>query len=150
MNDIAVDIAARALKQDNGCWLWPGAKTPQGYGKIGRGGVTLYVHRVMHEAHVGPIPPGNIVMHSCDEPSCCNPDHLRVGTQSENLRDMVDKGRSKTGETHHAAKITEAHVRAIRARHECGERQNLLADAYGVTKQHINAIVKRKTWAHVP
>jgi hypothetical protein len=83
---------------NNGCWEWSGSKLPKGYGVI-----TMrlpdgmqekhYAHRVSYELNVGLIPEGLFVLHTCDNPSCCNPNHLFVGTQLDNMRDAAIKGR---------------------------------------------------------
>lgn len=83
----------------NGCWEWTAYKTRLGYGKIalpGDSGSALS-HRIVYELEVGAIPDGFVVMHVCDNPSCCNPAHLRPGTQAENLEDMRSKGRECRG-----------------------------------------------------
>jgi hypothetical protein len=95
--------------QSTKCWNWTGLLSPKGYGKIS--GVMLdgtkvnamLAHRVSWLLHNGPIPAGEgahgtVVMHVCDNPACVNPDHLRLGTQSENVKDMVTKGRHVVGE----------------------------------------------------
>src|SRR3546814_9693388 len=95
-----------------------------------------------------------VVRHSCDNPCCCNPAHLLVGTQSENLRDMVDRGRvprgykkpTQTGRLNHQAKLTERDVRAIRA---SGQSDRALAKRYGVSRNCIRCVLDRATWAHV-
>lgn len=83
------------------CLLWPGALTPAGYGTthIGERGarIKVYVHRLTWEAAHGPIPSGLQIMHRCDNPPCYRLDHLRAGTQVDNLRDMFEKGRASTG-----------------------------------------------------
>lgn len=85
---------------EDSCWNWTACKTPIGYGKIGKGGDEGWVfsHRVAFELANGNLPEGMVVMHLCDNPSCCNPLHLRAGTQAENLRDMRAKGRDCRGE----------------------------------------------------
>lgn len=79
------------------CWLWTGPKTPAGYGtlKMMVHGVPLFLaHRVAWSlANEAPIPKGMHVLHSCDRPPCCNPSHLRLGTNAENVKDSVLKGR---------------------------------------------------------
>ena len=80
----------------SGCWLWTAEVSPKGYGRIsvgGRAGATLRAHRVIWELTYGPVPPGLFVIHSCDTPSCVNPDHLRCGTSFDNMQDKVRRGR---------------------------------------------------------
>ena len=80
------------------CWPWRGALHRNLYGKLGASGAgtgTLLAHRVAYELYIGPIPEGLHVRHTCDNPPCCNPDHLRVGTQRDNYDDAVSRGRTK-------------------------------------------------------
>ncbi len=80
----------------NGCWLWTGGKSNKGYGVISSGGKdkrNLLAHRVSYEFSVGPIPEGLSVLHSCDNPSCVNPAHLRCGTTQENIAEAYQKKR---------------------------------------------------------
>jgi len=76
------------------CWEFQGGKNNIGYGMIRDGKKMRTSHRVSYEEHKGPIPHGLCVMHSCDNPICCNPSHLSVGTHKQNTRDMMNKGRS--------------------------------------------------------
>lgn len=100
-------IRDRIRKDEDGCWRWTGATSPDGYGKWRDRGTRkiLSAHRLMYEMEVGPIPPGMVVMHTCDCPPCVNPAHLRVGTQQDNLRDMASKGRHR----HHKDECTKGH-----------------------------------------
>ena len=75
------------------CWNWTGA-TANGYGVLNFGG-QVRAHRLAYETFVGPIPDGLLVCHRCDNPRCVNPGHLFVGTNSDNTRDMVSKGRQR-------------------------------------------------------
>jgi DNA-binding Xre family transcriptional regulator len=75
------------------CWLWTGARRPLGYGALKIDGRVLHAHRVAYEPVYGDIPPELVVLHTCDNPPCVNPAHLRLGTRSDNTRDMYAKGR---------------------------------------------------------
>ena len=77
----------------SGCWIWTGHATPGGYGVISHDGKQQYAHRVSFEFHIGKKPGELNVCHRCDVPSCVNPDHLFLGTQSDNVKDAYDKGR---------------------------------------------------------
>ena len=80
------------------CWLWQGSKDRQGYGRIKSPGmrVNLKAHRVAYAMSAGIDPGAELVLHSCDNPSCCNPAHLSVGTHGENMQQMYDRGRRRT------------------------------------------------------
>lgn len=103
---------------DSGCWVWTGARHPQGYGLIKRkDGVQLRAHRLAYELAHGPIPEGLQVCRCCDNPSCVRPGHLFLGTAPDNAADMVAKGRSArlTGERNGAARLNRQCVENIRA-----------------------------------
>lgn len=89
------------------CWCFKGYRNRQGYGRIGVGpprGTTVLAHRALYILEVGPIPAGLLVCHSCDNPPCCNPDHLFPGTVKDNQEDMSRKGRGrKTAKPTHEA-----------------------------------------------
>lgn len=86
---------------NTGCWLWMGPHRVDGYGVFG--GMTKLAHRLSYEAFVGPIRFGGVVMHMCDNPTCVNPAHLRVGTQKDNVHDMIAKGRNYVLPSRHGA-----------------------------------------------
>lgn len=98
MNPPVKDLASRVfdrLDRSGRCWLWRGGRSGTGYGVVGINGRSLSVHRLVYEWTYGEIPAGMVVMHACDVPACCNPAHLRVGTHTDNGRDMVAKGRGR-------------------------------------------------------
>jgi hypothetical protein len=104
MKTIQERIMEKVEKSVTGCWIFTGALNNKGYGKIylrtvNKKTIIVQPHRVMYETHNGEIPKGKNVCHSCDTPACCNPDHLFVGTQKDNLHDMTDKGRRAMGES---------------------------------------------------
>ena len=132
-----------------GCWLWSGSTTPHGYGSIrsgGRGSPDVYVHRLMFERYHRPLEKGEVVMHKCDVPQCCNPEHLQAGTFEENMADMVRKDRSPRGMRSGRRKIDETAVRAIRA-----DRRTLvpIAEEFGISINQVSRIKRRIDWSHV-
>ena len=97
MSDLKTELlerhAIKAVPRDSGCIEWTGAKTATGYGRAHAGGKHWLAHRLFYTVYRGEIPKGMYVCHSCDVPSCVNPEHLFLGTQADNLRDMDAKGR---------------------------------------------------------
>jgi len=81
------------VEKTDGCWLWRAALSTNGYGQTSRDGVQIRAHRLAWELERGPIPVGLLVLHRCDVPTCVNPDHLFLGTNKDNSRDMAAKGR---------------------------------------------------------
>ena len=136
---------------ENGCWEWAAGPCGHwGYGGFTIDGRSMYAHRVSWMFEHGPIPDGLYVLHKCDNPPCVNPDHLFLGTHTDNMRDMVEKGRARggslPGESNGQAKLTEADVLAIRADKRT---QQAIADEYGVSRRAIGYIKNRKTWTHI-
>ena len=135
------------------CWPWMGV-LKDGYGQLkSMDGANMYAHRasVMIHRRIN-VPSTLVVMHTCDNPRCVNPYHLRVGTQRENIHDMIRKGRAVvtvlTGDDHGSTKVSDVNVAAIRAtwaqRHATKITQEQLAAQYGVTQAQISRIVNRK------
>lgn len=87
----------RRVRKTDGCWFWTGCRDKNGYGQIAlkRGEHSKLVHRISWQLTYGVIPDGLNVLHKCDTPTCCNPDHLFLGTQLDNMRDMRAKGRGR-------------------------------------------------------
>lgn len=96
MTDTLEDRFWRQVVRSATCWEWTGVRTAKGYGRVSIAGRYIYVHRVSWEWHRGPIPPGLLVLHHCDNPPCVRPDHLWLGTMLDNVRDMDSKGRRKS------------------------------------------------------
>lgn len=131
------------------CWLWQGG-TENGYGRFWVKGHVL-AHRYAWIVTYGPIPDGGCVLHACDNPPCCNPHHLFLGTMADNNADMLRKGRQRTplGEAHPNAKLTEDTVRIIRAEAASGAVHRALARRFSVNHSTIDRIVSRQWWQHV-
>lgn len=130
-----------------GCWLWTGSSNPLGYGTFKLDGKAQMAHRASWMLHNGPIPAGLCVCHKCDTPACVNPDHLFLGTNADNVADMVRKGRQSTarGEASGLAKITEREAVEI---FQAAGLQRDIAARYGVHQVQVSAIKCRLTWAH--
>ena len=137
------------------CKEWLGAKAGRGYGQRKVDGRWVYVHRLTWEEAHGSIPVGMVVMHTCDNPPCYELEHLRLGTQADNVADMRAKGRSaeggpgiprNSGEAHWKSKLTASEVTEIRAALAAGELQRMIAKRYGVTREAISRIKTRTNW----
>ena len=153
------------VEKTDACWLWTGSKRHKGYGAFvyKKNGQVIQgrAHRYSYELHKGEIPAGLFVLHRCDIPACVNPEHLFLGTNRDNVEDMVSKGRHvpggtygpgnyQRGEDHHSAKLNETIVREIRRQRGEGRSIGWLARTYGITIGHTHRIVTRKAWVYVP
>lgn len=130
------------------CWIWKGRTRADGYGRLGNNN---RAHRVAFELCHGPFPEHLHVLHHCDNPPCVRPDHLFLGTDADNMRDKIAKGRqrwgSANGESNGNATMTIEQVLAIRA--SIGLSKYALARKYGVTRRTIYDILTRATWKHI-
>lgn len=146
------------------CLEWVRASSSAGYGQIRAGGKIVILHRLAYEVSngVSGLPPGLFVCHKCDNPRCCNPQHLFLGTPVDNARDMMNKGRGNgqfvkgvaaytaRGEKASNAKLTEEEVLLARKIHkEFGIGHKRLAPHFGISKAGMAAILKRRTWTHI-
>ena len=132
------------------CWPWRARADKYGRGRFD---VTSrrpsIASRVAWELTNGPLPPGSYALHTCDVPACCNPDHIRPGTQRENIADAKSKNRLAIGANHSQSKLTEAQVATIRQRAATGCGNEALGREFGVTRATIWAILNNKTWRMV-
>lgn len=137
--------------KQSGCWEWNGP-TRDGYGVMW-GGPTLgtkgniVASRAAWMLYRGAIPGGLIVCHKCDNRKCVNPNHLFLGTFSDNTQDMMTKDRCPKGENSYRAMITEADVHIIRDR---SNKVKDLAKRYGMSISGIEMVRYRRTWKHIP
>jgi HNH endonuclease len=141
-----------------GCWVWCASLNNKGYGVLSINGRMRYAHRISYQLHYGDLEQGNVVMHRCDNPSCVNPHHLSKGTQADNVRDMMEKGRrtwvshfnGPQGEVCHFAKLTSETVVEIRKRYSSGkETMKSLGEIFGVTQPVVSRIINRKIWKRI-
>lgn len=132
-----------------GCWEWPQDKlSGDGYGRLTLKGRSTRAHRFAWETWVGPLGSEELLLHSCDNRRCINPEHLRVGTYKDNVDDMFQRGRANKarGEGHGNTSLTRAEVEHIRELYAEGTQQSLIAQELGLRKQTVNNIVLRRTW----
>lgn len=141
---------ARSVARDSGCIEWIGSSDHKGYGQLRIGGKLIKAHRYAVERSIGQIPNGMVVMHICDNPKCVNIDHLQVGTQTDNVRDMDTKGRrinnQPKGMASRNAKLTDNDVRAIRSD---ARKQVDIAASYGIAQTVVSKIKLHQAWRHV-
>lgn len=144
------------------CWLWTACVSKgSGYGLFGFDGRTQSAHRVSWQIAFGPIRFGLSVLHKCDVKTCVRPSHLFLGTKADNNRDMRRKGRHAQGEQHGrntmpertargerngSAKLTRAKVRRMRKQYEAGTARSVLAERYGITREHVWQITTGRYW----
>jgi hypothetical protein len=146
------------------CWDWQSSTRAFGYGQVtfcqGAQRVTLSAHRVIWQLFYGAIPSGMCVCHHCDNPACCNPDHLFLGTRSDNNKDMFAKGRARpgpktkgyrrpevSGERSGASKLSWAQVRSMRADYARGGVSAVaLGKKYGIGRTAAANILSGATW----
>jgi hypothetical protein len=131
------------VNKTDGCWLWTAGKTGVGYGTFIIDGKSVGAHRHSYALHYGPIPPGMLVCHRCDNPLCVRPDHLFLGSHLDNMRDMAAKGRKVTrrGDESPLAKLSDAEVREVRSLVEDGFRQADVARHYSISQAMVSHIV---------
>jgi len=134
-------------KTSNECWNWKAGCFKRGYGQFDYKNKNVKAHRLAWELTHGPIPEGMCVLHHCDNPPCCNPNHLFLGTKKDNTQDMINKGRctKARGENHGNSKLTnEQRNKIIELGKTKQYRQYELADMFGVSQTHICRIINNK------
>lgn len=144
-------------KFELGCWLWVGKTNKDNYGIIKHCNRYRRANRVSWVIHFGNIPPGKFVLHRCDNPKCVNPNHLFLGTQADNIADMVSKGRNLApgaidpvvGEQHGRSKLTEKDVIEIRKWYVPRRGVGQLAAKFGISRSHVARLVNGINWKHI-
>lgn len=171
MNDPTVQVAARTYEEvfaerfwskidkmvpsrrpDLGpCWEWTAYRGPMGYGELGRKNPrrTEDAHRVSWELTTGSGAGALCVLHRCDNPPCCNPAHLFLGTRTANAADKVAKGRHRWGSRHHRAILNESTAAEAKAMLSVGAKEREVAERFGLSRSAVAAMAQGRTWKHV-
>ena len=135
---------------NTGCWIWLKFLDKDGYGFIRDNGVRHRAHRYSFLKHNGDIPKGHVVCHSCDNPTCVNPEHLFSGTKKDNTQDMLKKGRNgRTGTKGEKNPKTTLKERDVISIIKSSSTYRELSKLYNVSVSTIGRIKKRHVWAHV-
>jgi hypothetical protein len=134
------------LSRQGECLVWTGALTTKGYGHLVFHGRRWQLHRLVWTWHFGPISPGKLILHTCDNPACGNPEHLFMGTHQDNMDDMVRKGRAadQRGVKNGNARLTLQQVDEIRA---AKGSQYAIAHQYGISQSMVSRIRRKENWS---
>jgi hypothetical protein len=152
IKEIQHKIKSKILISDSGCWVWQGPK--RGKAKDGFYGGFKWMcknylaHRISYMVFKEAIPDDKLVCHSCDNPLCVNPEHLFIGTQTDNMRDMSKKMRGTHGEKSYPGKLTVEKVLKIRAMGGTMYNREIAA-LFNVSTPTITTILNRKSWKHI-
>lgn len=141
------------IKSKNECWIWRKCRTDYGYGKCGIGGANLLAHRIAWKLTYGD--PGKLfVCHKCDNPPCCNPNHLFLGTPKDNTNDCMKKGRFtlniRRGENKRGVKLTNEAVKDVWENYQKYKMPvRFFREKYKVSKSTIESILIGRNWKHI-
>ena len=143
---VADSFWAKAIKTELGCWRWSGAKATAGYGSFTFRTKRYSAHVVSFEIHKGRVPSGMCVRHTCDNPECTNPSHLEIGTHTDNMHDMIKRGRSLTQKKCFSEQDISKMRDLFYARNL---NQYEIADIFNTDQSYISRIVRYERRGHV-
>ena len=135
---------------DTGCWNWTKGRNSRGRATVKIKGSMQYVSRVSYLIFNMKAIGDFYVLHKCDNPACINPDHLWLGDQFDNMRDMVSKGRNadNSGESNPFSKLSEKDIDGIKSMVQSGHTLAATALKYGISYPHVSRIIKKVAWSH--
>lgn len=135
-------LFGRAIISESGCYEFTGHCNPDGYGNIRYKNIHIGAHRLAYMLCIGDIPKGMLIMHTCDNPPCVNPEHLQLGTQEDNVRDRVSKGRSAdySGLNNPRSKLDARDIARILELRTKGWTCEAIATVVGASSSHVNRI----------
>lgn len=141
---LATRLWSRIRETPSGCWEFTGyVDAATGYGQIGNEGRLVLTHRASWELTHGPIPSSLVIRHKCDNRPCINPEHLEIGTQADNVRDALERGRvaRKFGLPH--TRLSDDDVRSIRHSYASGTPSATLARQFGISSNYVTQLARR-------
>ncbi len=141
-------LLARLTRAANRCWEWAGPVDRDGYGLLQVNDIGSRAHRVAYRVFRNELSGARCVCHSCDNPRCCNPAHLFLGSDADNARDRDRKGRGPRGAKNHFAKLTAEKAQEIRRHLNSGRGQSETARLCGVSVTIVHNIARGKAWRH--
>ena len=133
----------------DGCLLWTGPVSSDGYGRACFDSVRERAHRMAYRHYYGDFPKELHILHTCDNPLCISHQHLTLGTNQDNVQDKVNKGRHLTGERIGNSKLTTKDVLTIRQLRQSGRTLKTLAEQFHVSTTNVSDICRRKIWRHL-
>ena len=138
----------KLVKTRDGCLEFTGSRTKEGYGRIKVKGRSILAHRMSWECRHGSVPEGRLILHKCDNPPCCNPNHLYLGEHQNNTDDRVKRGRSVNlkGSDHGLSHLHEFEVLDICDRLDKGDTLQTISTYYKVSRSCIQNISKGRSW----
>lgn len=135
----------KKILKDESCWLWQGAMRKDGYGAVRIDSKLYCSHRASYLLFNGPLSSGQVVRHTCDNKRCVNPAHLISGTQADNMKDRMERGKAGYGEMNSMVKLTDEQIAAIK---KDTRRHVEIAPEYGVSASHIGRIRRDQRRTH--
>jgi hypothetical protein len=146
---LQIRLSERIVKSDNGCHEWVGFRNADGYGQLRVNGIVDRAHRVAYRLYVGEIPKGMHVCHKCDNPSCCNPEHLFLGSNNDNIKDSCTKNRRAIGERCGRFALSKEQVIQIAGLINEGIGSSRIAKIAGVNDYLVRQIKDGVSWRHL-
>ena len=150
--DIKIRLQEKITLNDIGCWIWKGGKSKYGYGMSYYLGKVDTAHRIAWKVYVGEIPPGMEVCHNCpggDNPICCNPKHMFLGTHKQNMNDCKYKTGHQVGSKNHRAILNEDKVLEIRSLRKKGVKIKEICQMFGLKYFTCLDVINRRNWCHL-
>lgn len=150
-DDIVKRFWSKVCKEDtNECWMWIGCVNGSGYGSFKTSYKSNMAHRFSWELVNGKIPNGLEILHKCDNRLCVNPNHMDIGTSKDNMRDMINKGRSGVGDKNSMSKYTELDVLRIKKAYKKGiSTYESVGKLFGISWGHVRQLVLCTRWKHI-